>query len=164
MNRLAIFCAGVACASFAPSIVGERSLRAEAASAVREDDKSDKSDKAEAAARKLKKVEEALGAMNQKAVSELTLEASVETFSEMGLPEGFGECFKENFDIDHVLAFTAEIYADALEESTVDALIAFYKTDEGKALAKALPGITVESFKKGAEYGKKVGQECAQGR
>jgi hypothetical protein len=161
MTRLAFFLAGFALASIAPALVSESSRPQSSTPAALSDDKSDK---AEAAARKLKKAGELLTAMNQRETSKSALDASLETFTEMGLPDEFKSCFKDNFDIDHTLAFTAEIYVDALEESTIDAMLEFYKSDEGKTLAKALPEITVASFKKGSEYGKKVGEDCAKGR
>lgn len=162
MTRTAFFLAGFALASFAPSIVGDRTPRAESGLAARVDDKAE--DKQEAAARKRKKVEELQVAMNQKGVTTRMMEASMETFTEMGLPESFQACFKDNFDVDEVIGFTVDIWAEHLEESTVDALIAFYKSDEGQAFTKVLPEISVEAFKKGSEYGKRVGIACAEER
>jgi hypothetical protein len=161
MNRTAFFCAGFALASFAPAILGERSRDTEFATTAHLDDKSDE---AEAAARKRKKVEELLTSMDQKEVTQRMLDASLSTFTEMGLPEEFQTCFKESFDVDYVMQFTRDIYADHLEESTVDALIAFYKSDEGKTFTKALPDITIDGLKKGTEYGKKIGEDCAKRR
>src|SRR6187399_1374903 len=104
MTRIAFFLAGFTVASFTPALVGEWSPSTETAPAAREDEKTDK---AEAAARKLKKAEELLSVMNQKESSKQALDASLETLEEMGLPEEFRSCFKENFDLDHTLAFTA---------------------------------------------------------
>ncbi|MDZ4774554.1 MAG: DUF2059 domain-containing protein [Planctomycetota bacterium] len=158
MNRTACFFAGVALATFAPHILtgvtSEPVLSAE----------SSVDDKADETAKRRKKVEELLESMDQKAITTRTLEVSMESFTEMGLPEDFQTCFKENFSIDRVMEFTTDIYTEHLEESTVDALLAFYKSDEGKAFVKVLPEITIDGLKKGTEYGKQVGMDCAQGR
>lgn len=158
MNRTACFFAGVALATFAPHIVSKTASRETPAIESSLDDKADQT------AKRRKKVEELLEAMDQKAITTRTLEVSMESFTEMGLPDEFQTCFKENFDIDHVMEFTTDIYTEHLEESTVEALLAFYKSDEGKTFVKALPDITIEGVKKGSAYGKEVGMDCAKGR
>ncbi len=63
-----------------------------------------------------------------------------------------------------MLEFTADVYAEQLDEATIDALLAFYKSEGGKACAEKLPAITLETMKRGSDYGRKVGADCAQGR
>lgn len=159
MQRTLWFVAGLALASFLPVQVIDHTAPASAAPVMSEDEP-----KADALARKRKKIEELMVAMDQREVAKQSLAASLKTFGEMGLSDEFKSCFEENFDLDHLLELMVDVYADNLEESTVDALLAFQRTEEGKNYAKALPSITVQAMEKGAEYGKQVGGDCAKGR
>jgi hypothetical protein len=130
---------------------------------LRQDD-AQQDDDAEARERKREKVRKFLEASNQRETSERTLDVMLDSFDELGMPAEFKERFKELFDLDEVLEFSVETYAEHLEESTIDALVAFYETDEGKQLGEALPDITVEVTKKGQEYGRRIGIEAATGK
>lgn len=119
---------------------------------------------AEDAARKRKKVTELLVAMNQKEVAKVALDQALTNIAEMGMPQTFRDCFRDGYDLEHVLEFTTDVYAEQLDEATIDALLAFYKSEGGKACAEKLPAITLETMKRGSDYGRKVGGDCAQGR
>lgn len=49
------------------------------------------------------------------------------------------EGMKKRLDIDVIFEFTAAIYAEKLDESTIDALTTFYGSAEGLKFAKASP-------------------------
>lgn len=119
---------------------------------------------AEDAARKRKKATELLVAMNQKEIAKVALDQALTNIAEMGMPETFRDCFRDDYDLERVLEFTADVYAEQLDEATIDALLAFYKSEGGKACAEKLPAITLETMKRGSDYGRKVGADCAQGR
>jgi len=119
-------------------------------------------DAADAAARKRAKVTELMTAMGQEAIMERTVARMGATFEKMGLPPAFGEKFVARFDADHVIEMQGDVFAEHLEESTVDAMLVFYASEEGKKLAAALPDITIESLEKGEAYGREIGEEVGR--
>lgn len=132
------------------------------ARAARLQDKPAAKDKDEdPAKRKLRKVHEALESMKQREIAEKSMDVALES---AGAPKEYAEKFKQAFDFDGVLDATAEIYAKHLEEEEVDALLAFYKGDAGQKIAAALPEITIESMKVGAEYGRRAAEEIGSGK
>jgi hypothetical protein len=162
MTRTFRLLAACALASVIPAFGVAHERASAPPSTVHADD--DEATPAEAAARKRKKVTDLLEAMHQKEIGEVALEQTLGTFAEMGMPETFSECFKENFDLDHTLEFTGEVYAEQLDEATVDALLVFYRSEGGKAYVEKMPEITLETMKRGTEYGKQVGTDCARGK
>lgn len=132
-----------------------------AAFALREDPP--KTEESESA-RKERKARRLFEAMNQREVMEQTTKAGAEAFAKMGLPDSFAESFIDRFDYDRMIDMSVEIYADKLEEETIDALIAFYESEQGQAFAELLPEITVATFREGQKYGEELGMEIAQGK
>lgn len=118
----------------------------------------------DAAARKLRKVRELMGAMNQRKIAEKGVEMALENFAAMGVPPDFAQKFKTRFDFDQQVESMAAIYAAHLDESDIDALLAFYQGAAGKKLADAMPAITAEAAKMGSEYGQRLMQEIASGK
>ncbi len=116
------------------------------------------------AQRKLRKVRELMGAMNQRKIAEKGVEMALENFAAMGVPPDFAQKFKARFDFDQQVESMAAIYAAHLDESDVDALLAFYQGTAGKKLADAMPAITAEAAKMGSEYGQRLLQEIASGK
>jgi len=110
-----------------------------------------------------RKVRELLVAMHTRDISKRGLEAMLGAFDKMpGLPKGFGARFQERFDLDHIVDLTVPIYMKHLEESTLDATLAFFASDEGKKLAEQQVDIMIESMQIGQEYGAKLGAEVAE--
>lgn len=109
-----------------------------------------------------RKVRKLLSDNGTKATQKQGMDAMLEQIAKMGLPPEFGEKFKARFDLDHVLELAVKIYADHLDETTVDSLIAFFATPGGKKLAEATPDIMTELMRVSAEYGEKIGREVGE--
>lgn len=109
-----------------------------------------------AVVREERKVRRLLDAMNQRAILERSTLVSTESFQRMGLPDTFTREFVAAFDYDHVLAMTARVYVEELDEATVDALIAFHESDPGLAFAGAMPEITARLIRLGQDYGEEL--------
>ena len=114
--------------------------------------------------RKLRKVRELMASMNQREIATKGLDMALENFQVMGMPPEFTEKFKARFDVDELIESTVEIYAKHIEEAEIDAMTTFYKSESGKKIAEAMPTITLEAMKMGAEYGQRVAQEIAGGK
>jgi hypothetical protein len=97
-----------------------------------------------------------------KAVQEHSFNQMLEQFKKMNLPDEFAEKFKAKFDIDHVMDINVRIYADELDEETLDALITFLQSTSGRKFAEAFPEITRKALAAGMEYGAQIGKEVAE--
>lgn len=117
-----------------------------------------------ASARKERKVRRLLVAMNQREAMEKATVASSEAFAKMGLPETFTEAFLDRFDYDKMIDVTVDIYVDKLEEETIDALLAFHESEQGRVFAGLLPDITVAALRSGQKYGEELAAEILQGK
>ena len=117
-----------------------------------------------ASARKERKARQLLVAMNQREAMEQATQASSEAFAKMGLPDTFTEAFLDRFDYDRMIDATVEIYVEKLEEETLDALIAFHESEQGKVYAAAVPEITVAAMRAGQKYGEELAGEIVQGK
>ena len=109
--------------------------------------------------RKARKLGELIEASNQKEVAKVGIELARTTFTKMGLPDSFITQFQERMGVDEILAITLEVYDKNFEEEQIDALTAFYRTEQGKKIAEALPEITKESTEKGSELGERIAKE-----
>ncbi len=114
--------------------------------------------------RKERKAQELMEAMHQREVMEKSTIAGSEAFAKMGLPESFTEAFLDRFDYDRMIDETVEIYAEKLEEETLDALIAFYASEQGQLFAAELPAISVAGLRMGQKYGEELATEIIQGK
>jgi hypothetical protein len=103
--------------------------------------------------RKARKVMELNGT---KEIQARALDKMMDAFKNMALPDGFVDKFKSRFDIDHMIDMAVKVYADKLDEPTLDALVAFYGTPGGKAFAAALPEIQDELLAGGMKYGQEL--------
>jgi hypothetical protein len=90
------------------------------------------------------------------------MEQMLGQFAKMHLPPEFGEKFMARFDIEHLTDLGVKIYADHLDEATVDAIILFYESPSGRKLAEATPDIMSEMTQAGMEYGQKIGAEVGE--
>jgi uncharacterized protein len=109
-----------------------------------------------------RKVKKLLKENGTEATQKKSMEQMIGQFAKMGLPAEFGEKFMARFDIQRLIDLGVKVYADHLDEATVDALIAFYETPSGRKLAEATPDITTEMMLAGMEYGQKIGAEVAE--
>jgi hypothetical protein len=116
------------------------------------------------AARKRTKVEHLLELTATRAITVRTMEKTTKAFEKVGLPADFGERFLDRFDIDHVMQFSVDSYVEHLEEETIDAMIVFYESEQGRKLSAALPDLMIDLMEKGQVYGEEVGREVATGR
>lgn len=117
-----------------------------------------------AEARKERKIRRLMTAMDHRKVMEESTKVAVEAFAKMGLPESFSQQFLDDFDYDRMIDETVDVYAEHLEEETVDALIAFYESDQGKVFVAALPDISTQAIRAGQKYGEELALEIAQGK
>jgi hypothetical protein len=112
--------------------------------------------------RKQAKAKELLDLNGTRALQERMLDKMLAQFETLGLPAEFSQRFKEKFDLDEILRINVEIYADKLEEDTLDGLLVFYATPVGQAFAAALPEITEAGLEAGMAYGKRIGEEVGR--
>jgi len=73
-----------------------------------------------------------------------------------GLPRGFVEKFKELAKPEELIDRIVPIYEKQLDDATLDAALAFYRTPAGRALAKAQPLIMQESMSVGQRWGREI--------
>lgn len=132
-----------------------------AAFALREDPAPSKESESE---RKERKVRHLFELMGQRELMKRTTTVSTESFAKMGLPDTFTEAFLDRFDYDRMIDATVEIYVEKLEEETIDALVAFHESEQGKLYTAALPDISVEAMRHGAKYGEELALEIVQGK
>jgi len=121
-------------------------------------------DQPDTEARKRRKVQELMDKMGMRDTAKRSFEQMLTNFEALTMPDGFVEKLKARFDIDAMLGVSIDVYCEKLDEKTIDAMTAFYETEEGKKLAAALPDITVECVKRGQEYGKTLATDILQGR
>jgi len=157
MQRLLLSVVAVlACASSAAAWLAKSSVAQDPpAKAAAQDDETDRQ-------RLERKVKKLLKDNGTEATQKRTMEQMLGQFEKMGLPPEFGEKFMKRFDLDHMTEIGVKVYADHLDEPTVDALLAFYATPAGQKLADATPDIMAELTQAGMEYGQKIGQEVVE--
>jgi len=115
-------------------------------------------------ARKERKVRQLFELMGQRELMEKSTEVSTESFAKMGLPDTFTEAFRDRFDYDRMIDITVEVYVEKLEEATIDALVTFHESEQGKLYVAALPDISVETLRAGTKYGEELALEIVQGK
>lgn len=111
--------------------------------------------------RKKNKVRELMTAMKTREIAEKSMDIALET---SGTPPEFIQKFKDVFDFDGMIESTVEVYVKHLEEEEIDALLKFYNSESGKKISAAMPEITVESMKAGAEFGKRAAEALGGGK
>jgi hypothetical protein len=121
----------------------------------------DKKEETEAE-RKLRKAKKLLDVQGTLETQKRAVDKMIGQFTKMGLPEEFGTRFKDRFDLEELMGMTAKIYAEELEEATLDAVIAFYETEQGKTFAAAMPGISEKAVEIGMKYGERIGREVGE--
>jgi hypothetical protein len=109
--------------------------------------------------RKARKILELNGT---KEVQTRSLGKMMDAFKNMSLPDGFVDKFKSSFDFDRVFDMAVKVYADNLDEATLDALLAFYETPGGKSFAAAMPEIQDELIAGGMKYGQELAKDVMQ--
>jgi len=115
-------------------------------------------------ARKERKARKLMEAMSQREVMEQTTAVGAESFAKMGLPDSFTDAFLDRFDYDRMIDETVEIYAEKLEEETLDALLAFYESEQGQVFVAEFPAISVAIVRTGQKYGEELATEIVQGK
>ena len=109
---------------------------------------------------KEEKVRKLLKLQGQEELAKLTLDTMLDQFAGTpGLPAGFVEKFKEKATAKEILDLSVPTFVKHLDESTIDAAIAFYESPEGRKLASKSPAMTTESMKAGAAWGQKKAME-----
>ncbi len=115
-------------------------------------------------ARKERKVRHLFELMGQRELMKRSTEVSSEAFAKMGLPDSFTEAFLDRFDYGRMIDATVAIYVEELEEETIDALVAFHESEQGKLFVAKLPEITVATIRQGSKYGEELALEIVQGK
>jgi hypothetical protein len=115
-------------------------------------------------ARKERKVRQLFELMGQRELMKRTTTVGTESFAKMGLPDSFTQSFLDRFDYDRMIDATVEVYVEKLEEATIDALVAFHASEQGKLYVAALPDISVETLRAGTKYGEELALEIVQGK
>lgn len=72
------------------------------------------------------------------------------------LPEGFLEKFRKSVDVQELVDLIVPVYRTHLDEATLDAVLAFAATPEGKKFYAAQPAILKESMAIGQKWGQEV--------
>jgi len=86
-----------------------------------------------------------------------TMDSMLHEFRKMpGLPPGFLEKFRQTARPEELIERIVPIYMKHLDDETLDAAIAFYKTPAGRKLTRAQPAILQESFQVGKEWGQEL--------
>ncbi len=88
------------------------------------------------------------------------MDGMLEQFRQMpGLPEGFIEAFQKLAKPESLVDLVVPIYRKHMDEATIDASLAFYRTPSGRKLLAAQPAIVKESMAAGQEWGKNLAAE-----
>ena len=104
-----------------------------------------------------RKVRELLNLIGAESLMQDSTEQMADAFREIpGLPEGFLDKFLEMVDYQELLDLTIPIYVENLDEATIDATIAFAKTEHAKKLYAAQPAIVQESTAIGMQWGQEL--------
>lgn len=88
------------------------------------------------------------------------LNQMLDAFRQMpGLPDGFLDKFKELAKPEELVEMVVPIYKKHLDEKTIDAVIAFASTPEGKKFYAAQPALLRESMAAGQKWGEQLAQK-----
>ena len=77
-----------------------------------------------------------------------------------GIPQEFADKFVELADPNELVELIIPIYIRNYDEATLKAVVKFYKSEEGRAFAGALPAVTQESMTVGQRWGVELGQRA----
>jgi hypothetical protein len=109
---------------------------------------------------KEEKVRKLLKAQGQEEASKMAFDKMIDAFKKLpGLPPGFLEKFREKASAKEMVELAVPVYAKHLDDATLDAVIAFYETPEGKKLAASFPAIQSEAMDAGNVWGQKKAME-----
>jgi len=89
------------------------------------------------------------------------LDAMIPQFAQMGMPPEFAESFRDKADVQALVEQIVPLYAETLDEKTLKAAIAFYKSPEGKKLIAKQPEIQMKAMQIGQAWGAQLGQQIA---
>lgn len=79
-----------------------------------------------------------------------------------GVPNGLFDTLFAKMNKEGLYTITAAVYDRNLDEKTIDALVAFYQTEAGKAFVAKMPVIMQESMQAGAAWGQQIMMEAVQ--
>ncbi len=90
-------------------------------------------------------------------VGKQTMDAMLDHFGKApGVPDGFLRKFKELARPGDLVEMVVPIYVKHLDEPTLDATIAFYKSEAGMKMTKAQPLMVKESMEAGQQWGQEL--------
>ena len=109
---------------------------------------------------KIHKLMEVTGAVD---LGDQMLDQLMTTFQQMpGMPPGFPEKFLEKADTNELVELVVPIYRKHLDEATIDALILFAQSTEGRRFFAAQPAMMREQMTAGQKWGEAVAGEVMQ--
>jgi hypothetical protein len=109
---------------------------------------------------KEEKVRKLLRLQGMEALAKLTFDKMLDQFKSLpGLPSGFLEKFREMASVEEIVDLSVPSYVNHLDDSTLDALIVFYESPEGRKFSAQMPVIQTESIDAGAAWGQKKALE-----
>ena len=113
---------------------------------------------------KEKKVRELLALTGAGKLGKQVMDGMMDQFKGMpGMSPEFVKKFKAMAKPEALVDMIVPIYMKHLDEKTLDAAIAFYKTPEGRALIKAQPKIVQESTAAGTVWGRELAAKVMRG-
>jgi hypothetical protein len=109
---------------------------------------------------KEEKVRKLLRLQGVEELSKLTFDKMLDQFKKLpGLPPGFVAKFREKTSVQDIVDLSIPSYVSHVDDSTLDALITFYESPEGRKFAAQMPVIQTESIDAGAAWGQKKALE-----
>lgn len=92
-----------------------------------------------------------------------TLDAMLNQFKAMpGLDPRFVKTFRALAKPEDLVALIVPIWMKHIDDETLDAAIAFYKSPAGRKFARALPAMTQEAHAAGAAWGRQLAQKAME--
>lgn len=106
------------------------------------------------------KVREMLDLVGASKMGQEVMQSMLAQFRQMpGLPAGFVDEFIKQAKPDELVDMVVPIYVKHLDEASLDAALAFYRTPAGRKLLAVQPVIMKESMAAGEQWGKRLAEE-----
>ena len=78
------------------------------------------------------------------------------------VPEEFWDEFVRQVNPNDLMDLVVPIYSKYFTEEEINQIVKFYKTPIGKKMVEKLPLIMQDSYRVGAEWGQKIGEQVAE--
>ena len=78
------------------------------------------------------------------------------------VPEEFWDEFVKQVNPNDLTELVVPIYSKYFTEEEINQIVKFYKTPIGKKMVEKLPLIMQDSYRVGAEWGQKIGEQVAE--